>query len=972
MRDTPTIPRATYRLQFNRNFTFADAERLVPYLAALGVSHVYASPFLKARAGSPHGYDITDYNTFNPEIGDEAGFDSLVRTLHIHGMGLIVDFVPNHMGIGKADNAWWLDVLEWGEASPYAAYFDIDWQPAKADLRGKVLLPLLGDYYGNVLERGELSLGFDGATGEFSVWYHEHRFPVSPLHYATMLAPGIEHLRRLRGGDDAVVGAARELVEGFRALRAARASAAGRALRRAQALSLKAELSRLAAAEPQVREALVDEALSRVNGTAEDPRSFRLLNWFLERQAYRLSYWRVAVDEINYRRFFDVNDLAGVRMEDARLFETAHRLVLRLFAEGKIDGFRIDHIDGLYDPPGYCRRLLDEAASAHAERAQASERTPYLVVEKILARHESLREDWPVAGTTGYDSLNLINGLFVPLGAERAIDRAWRRFTDSRVDFDEVLYASKKYVLKELLASELTILSSRLDRISEGNWRTRDFTLAGITAALAEVIACFPVYRTYVGARGASAEDRRDIDWAVSQARKRAPGTDAALFDFVQAALTTDLVRRRRSGYNRREVVRFAMRFQQFTGPVTAKAMEDTAFYRYVRLVALNEVGGDPRRFGTTVAAFHRVNHDRARRWPHGMVATATHDSKRGEDVRARIDVIAELADEWARRVRRWSILNRRARTAIEDRTAPEAIDEYLLYQTLVGAWPMALLGPDEAPPHELAAFADRIARYMVKAAREAKLYTSWAAPDRAYENGLVSFVRRILDAAPPAPFLDDLRGFVRRVAVPGMVNGLAQALLKFTVPGVPDIYQGCELWDLGLVDPDNRRPVDYAPRREALSAFTGAGGAAGPPAAGALPELAESWVDGRIKLYMTATILDLRRRMADLFRFGAYVPLAVSGAFADNVCAFARVKDGQACLVAAPRLVAGLVGPEGRLPLGAVWGDTVVLLPAELPAPTWSDVLTGERVTAANASVPAERLFAVLPVAALLVAAES
>jgi (1->4)-alpha-D-glucan 1-alpha-D-glucosylmutase len=863
-------------------------------------------------------------------------------------MGLIVDFVPNHMGIGMADNAWWLDVLEWGEASPHAAFFDIDWQPAKPDLRGKVLLPALGDQYGAVLERGELKLAFDEAGGTFSVWYYEHRFPVSPLLYATLLGPGLERLRARRGDDEALR-AAVALVEGFRALRAARATAAGRAGLRAKAAALETDLARLAAADPQLRAALVDEALSRVNGTPGEPQSFRLLHWLLERQAYRLAYWRVAADEINYRRFFDINDLAGVRVEVPRLFDAMHALVLRLHAEGKIDGLRLDHIDGLYEPRAYCRRLNE----AVAERGG---RPLYLVVEKILARHETLRDGWPIAGTTGYETLNLINGLFVRPEAERALDRAYARFVGARATFDEVLHASKTYVLDKMLASERNVLAHQLDRLSEANWRTRDFTLAGISAALNEVTVCFPVYRTYVTSRRVEAEDHRDIEWAVGQARKRAPDIDSALFDLVQAALTTELVRARRSGYNRAAVVRFAMRFQQFTGPVTAKAMEDTAFYRYVRFVALNEVGGDPRRFGLSIAAFHHLNQERARHWPHALVTTATHDTKRGEDMRARLDVLSEMSDAWARQARRWSAFNRRAKVEVDGEMAPSANDEYLLYQTIVGAWPMALLDEAEPDAESYGAFAERICAYAVKAAREAKLRTSWAAPDAAYEEALTGFVRRLLDPARGAPFLADARGFARAAALPGALNGLSQALLKLTVPGVPDIYQGCEMWDLSLVDPDNRRPVDYPARIAALEALDGA----------APRRLLESWRDGRIKLHVVSRLLALRQREAALFRDGAYLPLTVSGAQADRICAFARVADGRACLVVAPRFFVGLIGEGGAAPLGEAWGDSVIALPDELAGRTWEGVLDGRRFTDAAATISVATLLAELPVATL------
>ena len=659
-------PCATYRLQFSRDFTFRDAERLVPYLHALGVSHIYASPYLKARSGSSHGYDITDYNALNPEIGDAADFDAMVAALARHGMGQILDIVPNHMGIGRADNTWWLDVLEWGRASPYADYFDIGWNAPNPNLSGKLLLPFLGDHYGAVLEAAEMVPAFDAQEGSFSVWYHEHRFPLAPQTYTAILAAAGG------GGDEKLA----SLAAAFRQFRPASAGKRTQAAMRARAGDLKQELARVVAAEPRLRSA-IDRALHHLGGVSGDPASFVPLHRLLERQHYRLAYWRVAADEINYRRFFDINELAGVRMERAEVFETAHRLVLHLFAEGKIDGLRIDHIDGLFDPLQYCMRL-----QRRLSEARGNDERPYLVVEKILAQHESLRSDWPIDGETGYRALNLINGLFVEGRAERAIDRAYGRFVGRHPDFDTVLYECKKQVMDTMLAGELQVLAVALDAISEANWRTREFTLAGLRAAIREVVACFPVYRTYVTERGASAEDRRDIDWAVALARRRSQDRETTIFDFIHGALTTDIARKRARTFNRRAVISFAMKFQQFTGPVTAKAMEDTAFYRYTRLLSLNEVGGDPRRFGTTVTAFHHLNQERARLTPHTMVATATHDTKRGEDVRARINGLTEFPAEWGRRLRRWSMLNKSAKSELEGAPAPSADDEYLLYQT--------------------------------------------------------------------------------------------------------------------------------------------------------------------------------------------------------------------------------------------------------------------------------------------------
>jgi len=946
----PSPPCATYRLEFSRDFTFRDAERLVPYLHALGVSHVYASPYLKARAGSRHGYDIADYNALNPEIGSEADFDAMVAALQRRGMGQILDIVPNHMGVGGADNAWWLDVLEWGQASPYADFFDIGWNAPKPDLRGKVLLPFLGDHYGGTLEAGELVPCFNERQGSFSVWYHEHNFPLAPHSYATVLAAAA-------GGGGKTLA---DLAAAFRKLGPAAAPRRARAAMRARAGALKSELARLAASDLELR-AVVDRAIRNLRGVKGDPSSFLPLHRLLERQHYRLAYWRVAADEINYRRFFDINALAGIRMEQAEVFETAHRLVLHLLAEGKIDGIRIDHIDGLFDPLQYCKRLRARVADESGGNAES-----YVAVEKILAQHESLRRDWPVAGTTGYDALNLVNGVFVDGRAEQAIDRVYRHFIGRDLDFDTVIYECKKHIMDTAFAGELEMLAVELDRISEENWNTRDFTLASLKAAIREVAACFPVYRTYVAERGPSVEDRRDIDWAVALARKRNKSRETRIFDFIHGALTTDIVRKRQRTFNRRAVVGFAMKFQQFTGPVTAKALEDTAFYRYTRLLSLNEVGGDPRRFGTTVTAFHHLNEERAKLWPHTMVTTATHDSKRGEDVRARINVLTEFPAEWSRRLHRWSTLNRRAKSEVDGIPVPSPDDEYLLYQTLVGAWPIELLGPDEPAALPLERFRERINAYMIKAVREAKQISNWATPNTEYEAALSGFVRRLLDCGHFGSFLVDLQAFATRIALPGMVNALAQAVLKLTIPGIPDIYQGCELWDLNLVDPDNRRPVDFKRRSAALDIMPRL------PAATrtAVAAMLQNWHDGNIKLYATAALLAERHRRPLLFNDGVYTALNVTGERADNLLAFTRTKDEAAIAVAVPRLVVSLGAGEGRMPIGDAWTDSAVVCPPRLASRRWTNVFTGEVVALQGEGQDhvwkARDLFVDLPIAAL------
>ena len=947
----PSLPCATYRLQFSRGFTFRDAERLIPYLHALGVSHVYASPYLKALAGSSHGYDITDYNALNPEIGSEADFDAMVAALATRGMGQILDIVPNHMGVGGADNAWWLDVLEWGQASPYADFFDIDWNPPKPDLCSKVLLPFLGDHYGGTLEAGKLVPSFNECEGSFSVWYHEHRFPLAPHTYAAVLAPAAG------AGSKTLT----DLTAAFRTLRPASAPRRARAAMRAHAGALKSELARLAASDLELR-AVVDRAVHSLRGVKGDPSSFVPLHRLLERQHYRLAYWRVAADEINYRRFFDINELAGVRMEQAEVFETAHRLVLHLFTEGKIDGVRIDHIDGLCDPLQYCKRLQARIANESGVNAR-----PYVVVEKILAQHESLRRDWSVAGTTGYDALNHINGVFVDGRAERAIDRIYRRFIGRHLDFDTVLYECKKHVMDTALAAELEMLAVELDRISDANWNTRDFTLASLKTTIQEVAACFPVYRTYVAKRGPSAEDRRDIDCAVALARKRNQSHEATIFDFIHGALTTDIMRKRQRTFNRRAVVDFAMKFQQFTGPVTAKALEDTAFYRYTRLLSLNEVGGDPRRFGTTITAFHHLNEERAKLWPHAMVATATHDTKRGEDVRARINVLTELPAEWSRRLRRWSVLNRRAKSEVDGVPAPSPDDEYLLYQTLAGAWPIELLGPDEPTEVPLERFRERVNAYTIKAVREAKQVSNWATPNTEYEAALSGFVHRLFDWDQFCTFLADVQAFATRIALPGMINSLAQTVLKLTIPGIPDIYQGCEFWDLNLVDPDNRCPVDFKRRSAALDMMPRL------PAAkrAAVATMLENWRDGNIKLYAIAELLAERHRRPLLFNDGIYTALNVTGEQADNLLAFTRTKDEAAIAVAVPRLVVSLGAGEGRMPIGDAWTDGAVVCSPTLVGRRWTNVFTGEVVALHGKGQDhvwkARDLFLDLPIAALI-----
>ncbi|MBK8175822.1 MAG: malto-oligosyltrehalose synthase [Rhodospirillales bacterium] len=942
----PSVPRATYRLQFNRDFGFADAEAVVSYLARLGISHVYASPYLKARAGSTHGYDITDHNAFNPEIGDESAFVSFSDALGAEGMGQILDFVPNHMGISHDDNVWWLDVLEWGEESPYAQYFDIDWSAVKVELSDKVLLPVLGDHYGRVLEAGELKLGFDAGTGSFSVWYYDHRFPVTPGTYPRILRGVMTEYVRVGGDDSATIIELEDLLVGFRDVGNWTPAMGSASMRRAEADRLKARLVDLVNRTPSVAE-IMSIALARLNGKAGDPESLVAVHELLEAQNYRLAYWRVAAEEINYRRFFQINELAGIRVELPAVFEDAHRLVLSLIGQGRIHGLRIDHIDGLFDPKQYLDRLQQAARAALSGEGGGSDDSAtglfYVVVEKILAGHEWLREEWPIAGTTGYEFLNRVNGLFVEPRGERLLQRIYERFLGKRVSFESTAYNGKLQVMEFELASELRVLANEYDRLTESSWLTRDYTLVGLRQALRQVVASFPVYRTYVDANGAAASDRRDIDWAIAHARRSSLRADKTVFDFIDAALTTDLSSGP-SPYNRREVRRLAMKFQQYTGPVAAKGVEDTAFYRFNRLISLNEVGGEPTRFGMTVSAFHKMTQDSARRWPHAMLSTATHDTKRGEDARVRIDVLSEMPAEWGRRVRRWAMINRRRKAVVNDEPAPTANDEYLFYQALVGVWPAEFHDAEGIDPTIIEDLKERLCTYMTKAVREAKTHSSWINPNNEYEDALLSLVRRCLDITRPNPFLADFGDFHRRVALIGMVNSLAQTVLKLTAPGVPDVYQGCEFWDFSLVDPDNRRPIDFAERQRRLCALEDAR-AQGED--GTAARLLASWPDGMVKLFVTWRLLTLRRERPEVFTDSTYDPLDVTGEHAEHVCAFVREVPSERILVVVPRLGHRLLGAgNDALPLGPdVWAGTALVLP-EAGALPWTDVLTDRTMT--------------------------
>jgi len=945
------IPTATYRIQFNAGFTFRQATEIVPYLAELGISDLYASPYLQARPGSMHGYDIVNHASLNPEIGTEHDHARMSAALREHGMGHLLDIVPNHMGIAGGANAWWMDVLENGWSSPCAPFFDVDWRPRKPELEGKVLLPVLGDQYGRVLERGELRLAY--ADGAFRLEYFENGFPVAPASTAAVLRLALEGLDGVLDDEHPDRMELESVATALERLPARRhTDPASVAERRREKVVTQRRLCTLVTQSEPVRAAL-DAAVAAFNGDPADPRSFDRLDALLGEQSYRLAFWRVAAEEINYRRFFDVNDLAGVRVEAPQVFQETHRLILRLVREGRVTGLRIDHPDGLFHPRDYLRDLQRECAGIDAPEPF------YVLVEKILTGDEPLPEDWPVAGTVGYEFLNQVNGLFVDPSGEEKMDAVYRAFTGARTAFGDLVYEKKRLILRSSLVSELTVLTTMLDRISERDRRSRDFTWGALRDALREVVACFPVYRTYVDAfAGQVAErDREYVDLAVRRARRRNPGTSGLIFDFVRNTLLLHWP----EGLDeeaRREHARFVMKFQQLTGPVMAKGVEDTAFYVFNRLVSLNEVGGGPDRFGWTPEEFHLAMLDRAERWPHALSTSSTHDTKRSEDVRARIDVLSELPDLWAQRVEAWAGFNAAHRRAEDGRPIPDPNDEYLLYQTLVGAWPLGEV--DEAARRELIG---RLQGYVEKATREAKTHTSWINPDPAYDEGIAGFVAAILDAGNTA-FLEDFLPFQRMVARMGMVNALAQTLVKLTAPGVPDVYQGQESWDFSLVDPDNRRPVDYGYRTRLLDALR----ARGEEVDGATlaRELVEGWKDGRIKMHVVRQALRLRRALPGVFGRGAYLPLAPEGERAEHVVAFARAAEGAAAVTLVPRLVATLTRDRGfALPQARDWGRTRIPFPAEL-AGRWRDVLTGEETRIGEKGVEAAAAFSILPVALL------
>ena len=928
----------------NRWFTFARAREIVAYLDALGVTDVYASPYFQASPDSIHGYDITDHNKLNPAIGSREEYDAWIAELHAHGMGQVIDFVPNHMGISGSENEWWMDVLENGPSSMYAPYFDIDWRPLKSDLRDKVLLPILTDQYGRVLERGELQVRFE--EGAFYLRYQNQRLPIAPGTYRYLLEVALENLAEYK--DEVLYAELQSIITALEYLPRRTETDPERIAERAREKEIiKRRLERRCAEASQVQQA-IEKALAQINGRPGDARSFDKLDELLNAQSYRLAFWRVAAEEINYRRFFDVNHLAAIRMELPEVFDATHKLVIDLIGSGAVTGVRIDHPDGLYLPNEYFEKLQRRCAKALGTPLPRDGRAIYMIAEKILSGSERLRQEWKVHGTTGYDFANQVAQILVDASAETAITKMFHRFIGHSMQFGHLVYAKKRLVMRLAMANEVEVLGNMLDRLSEQNRWYRDFTLEALARAVRETIACFPVYRTYLTpGRPVSEVDRHVIERAIAGAKRRNPATEESIFNFLRDILLFRFPENL-DDKARQEHVHFVLKFQQFTGPIMAKGLEDTAFYIYNRLAALNEVGGEPQQFGLSMDAFHERNLERHHHWPASMLATSTHDTKRSEDVRARILAISEDPDLWRRSLQRWRTLNRRWKQNVNETMAPDGNEEYLLYQTLLGTWPLKPSGePEEKVSSE---YAERIQAYMHKALNEAKLNTSWIQPNEDWLLATREFIAKILDSSPRNKFLPSFLPVAREIARFGAINSLTQILLKLTCPGVPDIYQGNEIWDFSLVDPDNRRPVDYKVRSEMLSCLTTAKQA----------ELPQEWPSGRIKMFLIQRLLHFRKKQIDLFQRGDYFALRANGPYSDRCIAFGRRLDRQWVIILAPRLSSRIGFP----PVGEVWKDTAVEVPGDLEIGRAQEVFSHREIAMQNRQIRVADAMSLLPFA--------
>jgi (1->4)-alpha-D-glucan 1-alpha-D-glucosylmutase len=886
--------RASLRLQFHRDFTLDDAYKLVPYFARLGVSHIYASPILKARSGSMHGYDVVDPTCVNPELGGEVALERLVTALRAENMGLIVDFVPNHMAVGGNSNPWWLDVLEWGVASPYAHFFDIQWNSHDPLMKGQLLVPFLRTDYGEVLSAGEVTLHFDADNGSFYAAHYDHRFPISSPSYGEILR---------NTSEDKLL----SLVRPFEALE--RSSD-----RWTEAQELRAELSHIAQDTAIVK--TIEAALARYD--AREAEGLQRLHRLLELQHYRIASWRTAADDINWRRFFDINDLGALRVERPDVFQAIHAKVFELIGKGLIDGLRIDHVDGLANPRGYCRKLRRQLDRLQSQRPGelANDRLP-IFVEKILADGEKLPADWQVDGTTGYEFMNEVSLLQHDPVGELQLYGLWSRVSGRPESFLEEVRQARQQILASSLVGDFEMIAQGLLLIARKDLKTRDLTLGAIRRALFELIVHFKVYRTYAGACGRSAQDQHFFAQALADARTTLAESDWPLFDHLDRWLGGQPLREIPFGAERKLRKQILTRFQQLTSPTAAKAVEDTACYRSAALLSRNDVGFDPQHFSAPLADFHKNCKARAEYLPNSMLTTATHDHKRGEDTRARLAVLSERSAWFGEKVEHWHALANGLRTELEDGVAPSPGDELMLYQILLGTWPLHLAAEDEAG---LQTYLERLQRWQEKAIREAKLRTNWSAPNENYESACREYLTKLMQSETTLELRRDIATAAMTIAPAGALNGLTQTLLRMTAPGFPDLYQGTEFWDFSLVDPDNRSAIDFDKRQVALAVDPSA------------EDLIENWRDGRIKQWLITQTLDLRQKHSTLFREGAYEPLLIEGEHADRLVAFLRQRGDAYLLIIAPRLAAGLLG-NNLTPHISVdsWGETYVVLPAAL-----------------------------------------
>jgi (1->4)-alpha-D-glucan 1-alpha-D-glucosylmutase len=941
-RNTPIS--ATYRLQFNKDFTFRDATGLLDYFSELGITHIYASPIWRSRPGGTHGYDVIDPTRLNPELGTEADFFTLQAELRNRHMGLVLDIVPNHMS-ASSENSWWMDVLEHGPESAYASYFDIDWHPPSRSLDSKILLPVLGRPFAEALEGGEFKLIF--SDGRLFLQYFESLFPLAPKTYLAIFGKNTEKLRETLGEESRVYQEYSGIVAAFAGLRSSAASDPGEAGEKRLRFEARERLRQLVSASPEV-EAFLNDRLRDLMGQPGDPASFSSLEKLLAEQFYVLSYWQNVNEEINYRRFFTITDLVGVRVEDPLVFEATHGLITRLGAQPPVDGLRIDHIDGLRDPLAYLSRLREQLGK---ESAPGEPREVPIYVEKILARRERLPREWPSAGTTGYDFLNALNSVFVDPKGAKCIEEVYDHFVGKKLVYADLLYQKKKLVMSTLLGVEMRSLGHQLALLADKDRHARDLSRSDLTQALFETTAHMPIYRTYTRNLEVSREDAKVIEQAIKEALTRKFYLQPAHFDFIGDVL---LVKNRPHLLpDQREArLNFVMRWQQFTGPIMAKAFEDTFLYVYNPLISLNEVGGEPRPTAATTESFSRFIAERRKHWPNSMNATTTHDTKRSEDVRARINVLSEIPGPWKERLERWSKLNSKYKTQVDGQQVPDRNEEVLLYQTLLGIWP-----PNG---NKDASLVERLQAYAIKATREAMVYTRWTLPNTAHENALKNFVASVLKPGSSNSFLRDFAAFQCSIGQRGMVNGLAQTLIKIISPGVPDFYQGSELWDLRLVDPDNRQSVDFAKRVSMLAALKQS-----EPNASLAGGLAGHWEDSRIKLYTIWKALNFRRERPDLFSKGDFAELKATGPYAEHILAILRHHKREWVLLIAPRWLSRVQEGQGDA-ADIHWREATIQLPSSAP-PFWNSIFTGEQIAVADGrakSLRVDQLLSRFPIA--------